>query len=211
RFSKLHRQIQIDIQTLDSVRQVRAVKTRTVDVGFICPGSSDRDVEMERLALRPLVVALPCNHRLATRAQLSPRDLAGESYVMLAAEVAPAYGEIVTGYWKTAGGAMKERLKADQPHAGMDLVAGGAGFALVPSRAQEYEKKGIVCRRLDPAPPELELSMAWARGVESAAINDLRDAARQVLGQSRSQVSREHGAESPSGASGLSELAPPPR
>src|SRR5262249_50002962 len=81
RFSTVHRQIQIDIQTLDSAPQIRAVKTRTVDVGFMCPGSSDRDLQTERLAARPLVVALPCNHRLAGRARLSPRDLAGESYV----------------------------------------------------------------------------------------------------------------------------------
>src|SRR5260370_4394486 len=148
----------------------------------MCPGSPDRDVEMERLAARPLVVALPSNHRLAARARLSPRDLAGESYVMLAADVAPEYGEIVTEYWEQTGVAMKEQLKTDQPHAVIDLVAAGAGFALVPSSVQEYEKQRIVCRRLDPAPPDLELWLAWARGVESPAINVLREAARQVRG-----------------------------
>src|SRR5262249_2496022 len=85
------------------------------------------------------------------------------------------------------------------------------GFALVPSSVQEYEKKRIVCRRLDPAPPELELWLAWARGVESPAINALREAARQVLGPSMSDVSGENGANSRSGGSGLSELALPAR
>jgi DNA-binding transcriptional LysR family regulator len=195
-FSRLHQQIQIDIQTLDSIPQLRAIKTRTVDVGFMCPGSSDRDLHTERLAARPLVVALPSNHRLGGRARLSPRDLVGESYVMLATNVAPAYAEIVTDYWEKAGVAMKERLTADQPHAVIDLVAAGAGFALVPSSIQEYEKKGIVCRRLDPAPPELELSLAWARGVESPAVDALREAARQVVGQPRPHVSDENGAHS---------------
>jgi len=206
-FSKLHRQIQIEIQTLNSVRQVRAVKTRTVDVGFMCPGSSDSDLQMERLAARSLVVALPSNHRLAARARLSPRDLAGESYVMLAVDVAPAYAEIVTEYWEKAGVAMKERLKADQPYAVIELVAAGAGFALVPSSVQEYERKRIVCRRLDPAPPELELSLARVRGVESAAMNALLEAARQVVGPPKSHVGGENGADSPSGGSGPSGVA----
>jgi len=184
-FSKLHRQIQIEIQTLNSARQARALKTRTVDVGFMCPGSPDRDLQMERLASRPLVVALPSNHRLAARARLSPRDLAGESYVMLAVDVAPAYAEIVTEYWEKVGVAMRERLKADQPHTVIELVAAGAGFALVPSSVQEYERKRIVCRRLDPAPPELELSLARVRGVESPEMNALLEAARQVVGQWR--------------------------
>jgi DNA-binding transcriptional LysR family regulator len=208
RFSTLHRQIQIDIQTLDSVRQARAVKTRTVDVGFMCPGSRDKNLQMERLAACPLVVAVPSNHRLAARAHLSPRDLAGESYVMLAADVAPAYGEIVTEYWEQTGVVMKEQLKADQPHAVIDLVAAGAGFALVPSSVQEYEKTRIVCRPLDPAPPELELWLSWARGVESPAIKALLEAARRVVGQPTSHASTERGGNSHPGDSGLSELAP---
>src|SRR5499426_3205127 len=208
RFSRLQPAIQIVIQTLESVRQVRAIRTRTVDVGFMCLGSREKDIQMERLAARPLVVALPSNHRLAARARLSPRDLEGESYVMLAADVAPVYAEIVTEYWEKTGVTMRERLKVDQPHAVIDLVAAGTGFALVPSSVQEYEKKRIVCRRLDPAPPELELSLGWARGVESPAINSLLEVARQVVGESRFHVSGENGADSHSGCSGLSELAP---
>ena len=103
---------------------------------------------------------------------------------------------------------MRERLKVDQPHAVIDLVAAGTGFALVPSSVQEYEKKRIVCRRLDPAPPELGLSLAWARGVDSPAINALLEAARQVVGQPRADVSSENGADSYSSGSGLSGLAP---
>ena len=95
---------------------------------------------------------------------------------------------------------MKARLKADQPHAVIDLVAAGAGFSLVPSSVQGCEKKRIVCRRLDPAPPELELSLAWVRGMESPAINSLLEVARQVVGQSRFHVSGESGADSHPGA-----------
>jgi DNA-binding transcriptional LysR family regulator len=110
---------------------------------------------------------------------------------MLAADVAPAYGQIVTTYWARAGVAMKERLKVDQPHAVIHLVAAGAGFALVPSSVQESRKEQIVCRRLDPAPPELELSLAWTRGVESPSIDALLEVARQVVGQPTSRVTNE--------------------
>src|SRR5262249_28695414 len=131
----------------------------------------------------------------------------GGSYVTLAADVAAMYGEVVTKYWEQAGVAMKERLKADQPHAVIDLVAAGAGFALVPSSVQECEKQRIVCRSLDPAPAGLELSLAWVHGVESPAINSLLEVARQVVGPSRFYVSSESGADSHSGWSGLSGLA----
>jgi DNA-binding transcriptional LysR family regulator len=190
-FRELHRQIQIEVQTLNSVLQVRAVKARTVDVGFMLSPSPDEELRIERIVTDPVVVALPANHRLTAHAQLCPRDLAGESYVMLAADVAPAYGQIVTTYWARAGVAMKERLKVDQPHAVIHLVAAGAGFALVPSSVQESRKEQIVCRRLDPAPPELELSLAWTRGVESPSIDALLEVARQVVGQPTSRVTNE--------------------
>jgi DNA-binding transcriptional LysR family regulator len=211
RFSEVHRKIQIEIQTLNSVLLPRAVKTRRVDVGFMFPTSADKAVQTERLVAHPLVVALPSGHRLAACPHLSPRDLEGESYVMLAADVAPMYTWLVAAYWEKAGVAMKERREVDHPHAVIDLVAAGAGFALVPSPVQEHQKKRIVCRRLDPAPPELELSLAWARGVESPAINALIEVARQVVGRPKSRVSGESRAESHSEGSGLSELPPPSR
>jgi DNA-binding transcriptional LysR family regulator len=207
-FSEVHRQIQIDVQTLNSVLQVRAVKARTIDVGFMFPSAADDALQVERLVRYPLMVALPTNHRLARRGQLSPGDLAGESYVMLSADAAPAYGDVVTKYWERAGVAMKERLKVDQALAVIDLVAAGAGFALVPSSVQQCGRQRIVCRRLDPAPPELELSLAWTRGVESPAINALLEVARQVIGHPRAPVSGESRADSRSGGSDLPEALP---
>ena len=104
-------------------------------------------------------------------------------------------------------GRLAQRGEEIESHAMIDLVAAGAGFALVPSSVQGYERKRIVCRRLDPGPPDLELSLAWARGVESPAVNTLLEAARQVVGQPRSPVSGENGADSHSGGSGPSGLA----
>lgn len=190
-FSEVHRQFQIEVQTLNSAQQVRAVKARTVDVGFMLPPPDDEGLHIERLVRYPLVVALSSHHRLAARAQLSPRDLTAETYVTLGADVPPAYGATVTAYWEQEGVAMKERLRADRAHAVIDLVAAGAGFALMPSAVPEYRKGQVVFRRLDPAPPELELWLGWARGVESPAINALREVAREVVGQAKSRVSGE--------------------
>jgi DNA-binding transcriptional LysR family regulator len=205
-FSEAHREIRIEVQTLNSMLQVRAVKARTVDVGFMFSPPADDALQIARLVRYPLVVALPTNHRLAARAELSPGDLAGESYVMLAADVAPAYGAIVTKYWERVGVSIRERLKVDQAHAVIDLVAAGAGFALVPSSVQECEKQRIVCRRVHPAPPELELALVWARGVESPAISVLLEVARRIVGQPRSRVNGESRADSHSDGSDLSKV-----
>ena len=74
-FSEVHHEIRIEVQTLNSMLQVRAVKARTVDVGFMFPPPADDALEIARLVRYPLVVALPTNHRLAAREELSPGDL----------------------------------------------------------------------------------------------------------------------------------------
>jgi len=206
-FSEAHREIRIEVQTLNSMLQVRAVKARTVDVGFMFSPPADDALQIARLVKYPLMVALHTNHRLAARAELSPGDLAGESYVMLAADVAPAYGSIVSKYWEQVGVSIRERLKVDQAHAVIDLVAAGAGFALVPSSVQECEKQRIVCRRVHPAPPELELALVWARGVESPAISVLLEVARRIVGQPRARVNGESRADSHSDGSDRSMVA----
>ena len=53
----------------------------------------------------------------------------------------------------------------------------------------EYGAEGLlhvlrlVCRVLDPAPPQLELTLARARGLESLATNALREMALQITRQ----------------------------
>jgi len=91
--------------------------------------------------------------------------------------------------------------------AGAELAA-GAGFALVPSSVEECEKQRIVCRRLNPAPPELELSLAWARGVDSPAINALLGVARGVIEQPTARGGRGSRVDSHSGGPDLSKVFP---
>jgi len=83
---------------------------------------------------------------------------------------------------------MKEQHRADRPHAVIELVAAGAGFAVVPLSVYEFARQRIVCRRLDPAPSPLELTLARARGVESPAINDLLEVALRIAAQQRAFI-----------------------
>jgi hypothetical protein len=55
-------------------------------------------------------------------------------------------------------GRLAQRGEEIESHAMIDLVAAGPGFALVPSSVQECQKTHIVCRRLDLAAPDLDLS-----------------------------------------------------
>jgi hypothetical protein len=106
--------------------------------------------------------------------------------VTLDPNVAPVYSHAVVEYWETAGVTLNEQHRADQPYAVIELVAAGAGFAVVPSSVHESAAQRIVCRRLDPPSPELELTIARAHGADSPAINALLDMALRIATQRRS-------------------------
>ena len=186
RFSEQHPNVRIDIQTLTSEQQLHAVKARLIDVAFMWRSSADDDLQIDGLLAHPLVVALPVKHRLSARTYLSPRDLAGEPYVTLDPNVAPVYSQAIAEYWERTGVTRNDQHRVDQPYAVIELVAAGTGFAIVPLSAHQYADQRIVCRRLDPAPRELELTLARARGADSLAINTLLDMALQIAGHQRS-------------------------
>jgi DNA-binding transcriptional LysR family regulator len=191
RFSEQHPNVRLEIHTLNSMQQLRAIKARLTDVAFMWRSSADDDLRIDALLAHPLIVALPVKHRLSARTYLSPRDLSGESYVTVDPNVAPVYSQAVAEYWETAGGTLNEQHRADQPYAVIELVAAGAGFAVVPFSVHEYADQRIVCRRLDPPPPELELILARARGVESPAINALLEMALRTARNQRSFLTAE--------------------
>jgi DNA-binding transcriptional LysR family regulator len=183
-FSEQHPNVRIEIQTLSSVQQLYAVDAGIIgDVAFMWRSSADDHIQTDVLLAHPLVVALPVKHRLSACTYLSPRDLTGESYVTLDPNVAPVYSQAVAEYWETAGVTLNEQHRADQPYAVIEFVAAGAGFAVVPLSGHVCADQRVVCRRLEPPPPELELTLVRARGVDSTAINALLEMALPIVRQ----------------------------
>lgn len=205
-FTEQHPDVRIEIQTLNSGQQPNALNARFTDVAFMWRSSEDDDLQVDGLVAHPLMAALSVKHRLSARTYLSPRDLPGESYVTLDPNVSPIYSQAVAEYWETAGVTLNEQHRADQPYAVIELVAAGAGFAIVPLSVHVYADRRIVCRRLDPPLPELELTLARARGVDSPRINALLDVALQIAGQQRSFFTGEGRADSRPGSLHLSAM-----
>jgi DNA-binding transcriptional LysR family regulator len=104
RFSEQYGNVRIEIQTLNSAQQARGLRARVIDVAFMWRNNSaDEDLQIDDLYAHPLVVALPFKHGLAPRAHLSPRELSGESFETLVADVTPVYSRAVAEYWAKAG------------------------------------------------------------------------------------------------------------
>ncbi len=95
------------------------------------------------LVKEALVVILPSDHRLAAFKAISPRDLAGETFVTVS-DTAPVLRMIIGNYLKRSGVNIKPAHEADHLSMGMSLIASTGGVGLLPAYAQNFLPSSVM-------------------------------------------------------------------
>ncbi|WP_211884165.1 LysR family transcriptional regulator [Plastoroseomonas hellenica] len=175
--------VEIALQERTTVQQIASLQSGEADIGFVRPpifGADD--IRCETLLREPFVVALPEEHRLASRGKLRLAELAGEGFVMFPAHEGPSFHARIVRACDEAGFAMRVVQEAVQMHMIVSLVAAGLGVALVPASLRNLGRIGVTYRDLDPPASSLdaEFAMIWRRGEPSSAITAFLETARAV-------------------------------
>jgi DNA-binding transcriptional LysR family regulator len=115
----------------------------------------------------PMHVALPVEHPLATKPELSLADLRLQDWVQTSATSACA--RHVVRSCLAAGFEPRVTFESDDYETVQGLVAAGVGVALIPRLALTRLHPGIVVRSLEPASPVRTVVAATASGRAVAA------------------------------------------
>ena len=112
------------------------------------------DLDAEFLLVDPLYVAVAANHRLAGRAAIRLRDLAGDGWIQ-----AVQAGASGITYQACLAAGFEPRIVALSDHAPITqgLVALGVGVTLVSSLSMPQARKDIVVRPLKPSGPKRDV------------------------------------------------------
>jgi DNA-binding transcriptional LysR family regulator len=103
----------------------------------------------------PMYLALPREHRLATRAAVRLQDLSDESWVQTSR--ASACARYVVRSCHVAGFEPRVSFESDDYQTVQGLVAAGVGVALIPELALSGSRDDIAIRALSPRPPVREV------------------------------------------------------
>jgi DNA-binding transcriptional LysR family regulator len=135
------------------------------------PGAGLRTVT---LLEDPMHVALPADHRLASKRALRLADLSGEDWVQTSAS-SPCARHVVR-LCLAAGFDPNVTFESDDYETVQGLVASGVGVALVPRLALSHVHPGIVVRELSPRSPARKVVAATMSkpGVAPAARTMIR-------------------------------------
>src|ERR1700719_2675402 len=92
-----------------------------IDAAFLRKERAMPDLAFRLLVKEPLMVILPSDHRLAALKAISPRDLAGETFVIVS-RTAPVLRAVIDDYFKRSGITITPAHEADHVTMGISLI-----------------------------------------------------------------------------------------
>lgn len=179
RYSQAFPDVEIRLVEATSDVQIPALIAGERDAGIVIPPAEQPlppSLRYRRLLREPLVAAVPSawidEGRLGGEAALSRDEVLASPLILFPRQVAPAFHDLVTGYYAALGGAARIVQQAIQMQTIISLVSGGLGIALVPASLRNLARAGVRYVPLDGVAPELETGLAWRAGEASPTLEN---------------------------------------
>jgi LysR family hydrogen peroxide-inducible transcriptional activator len=156
---------------------VQRVLDGELDLAILALPADTKGLQTRPLFAEAFLVAMPEQHRLASKRRLRTPDLAGEKLLLL--EEGHCLREHALEACSRAG-AEEQGFRATSLETLRQMVASGAGITLLPRLAAEgpfASARGLVVRPFAPPVPSRTIGAAWrrssSRGAAIAAVCDI--------------------------------------
>src|SRR6202451_4242043 len=140
-----------------------------IDAAFLRREQGASDLAFRVLVKEPLMVILPSDHELAALKAISPRDLVGETFVIVSS-TAPVLRGVIDNYLKRSGVKITPAHEADHVTMGMSLIASTRGVGLLPAYALNFLPSSITSRPLRGDTPTVELVLGYKKSNKSPIL-----------------------------------------
>jgi LysR family transcriptional regulator, hca operon transcriptional activator len=161
--------IDVMISSQYSPQLADALSKGKVDAAFLRREQGVPKLAFKLLVKEPLVVILPNDHRLAALKSISPRDLAGETFVAVS-DTAPVLRVVIDDYLKRSGINITPDHEADHLAMGMSLIASTRGVGLLPGYAQNFLASSLTSRPLKGDTPTIDLVLGYKKSNKSPIL-----------------------------------------
>jgi LysR family hca operon transcriptional activator len=143
-----------------------------IDAAFLRKERALPDLAFRLLVKEPLIVILPSDHRLAALKAISPKDLAGETFVIVS-HTAPVLRAVIDNYLKRSGINITPAHEADHVTMGISLIISTRGVGLLPAYAQNFLPSSVTSRPLKGAVPTVDLVLGYRKSNQSPILKIL--------------------------------------
>jgi LysR family transcriptional regulator, hca operon transcriptional activator len=140
-----------------------------IDAAFLRREKGVPGLAFRLLVKEPLVLILPSDHRLASLKAISPKDLAGEPFVIVS-RTAPVLRAVIDNYLKRSGINIVPAHEADHVTMGISLIISTRGVGLLPAYAQNFLPSSVTSRPLKGEPPTVDLVFGYRKSNPSPIL-----------------------------------------
>ena len=140
-----------------------------IDAAFLRRERALPDLAFRLLVKEPLIVILPTDHRLAALKAISPRDLAGEIFVIVS-RTAPVLRAVIDNYLKRSGINITPAHEADHVTMGISLIMSTRGVGLLPAYTQNFLPASVTSRPLKGITPTVDLVLGYRKANQSPIL-----------------------------------------
>jgi LysR family hca operon transcriptional activator len=140
-----------------------------IDAAFLRRERGAPDLAFRLLVKEPLVVVLPGNHRLAALKDISPKDLMGETFVIVS-QTAPVLRGVIDNYLKRSGIKITPVHEADHVTMGISLIMSTRGVGLLPAYTQNFLPASVTSRPLKGDTPTVDLVLGYKKSNQSPIL-----------------------------------------
>jgi DNA-binding transcriptional LysR family regulator len=181
-FRSEHPDVEVQLIEQKTIHLLPKLLSGSLDVAFCRPPElRDPRINFRTLFFETAVIALPTDHPLASRPEVSIADLADAPLIVPDRRSRPHSHDLTFRLFADAGLTARVAQVAEEKHTIVNLVATGAGLAIVPRWTAQLTVSGVcfVPLALPPGTTRstLILAAAWTRGTRDAH----RDALLGVL------------------------------
>src|SRR5438445_9798277 len=140
-----------------------------IDAAFLRREKGKPGLAFRLLVKEPLTVILSSDHHLAELKAISPRDLAGETFVIVS-HTAPVLRAVIDDYLKRCGINITPAHEADHLAMGISLIASTGGVGLLPAYAQNFLPSSVTSRPLKGDTPTVDLVLGYKKSNQSPVL-----------------------------------------
>ena len=188
RYSSLFPEVEISLTEATSDVQIGTLLEGKGHVGLVIPppnAALPQPLSYVPLVTEPLVAAIPeswiTDGRLALSGKhLSPEAVVDAPLILFPRQSAPAFHDLVTGYYAAHGGQARIVQEAIQMQTIISLVSAGMGIALVPASLRNLARTGVCYLDLGGAVPILETGITWRSDDATPTIERFVSMAREM-------------------------------
>jgi DNA-binding transcriptional LysR family regulator len=181
--------VKMELLELPGPEQVRMVRERRLDVGFVVLPIADPGLKFRLLVREPLVAMLSENHPMASMAKVSLKALARENFVFCPRFQATGFHELILDLCRSRGFDPHIVHESSSAAATMELVVAEEGVSIVTESASMIEHAGIVFKPLAGKPLMIETAAVWLDESMTPALRSFLDQAIRVTASEREKGS----------------------